>query len=165
MLAVIQKVEHGYIARFERRLKHPVEKVWALLTENEKLAKWFSELSVDDLREGGIIKFDMQDGSFEKMTITELKLYSVLEYTWGDDSVRFELHPNSEGCLLVLKEKINKMTSHTSRDLAGWHVCLDVIQALLDGRTLESRDEEWKKWHEKYVEAVGMIEKSSEDQK
>lgn len=48
----MQKVENGYIARFERNIKHSVEKVWALLTENDKLAKWFSELSVDDLREG-----------------------------------------------------------------------------------------------------------------
>lgn len=73
MLAVIQQIENGYIARFERHLKHSVEKVWSSLTENDKLAKWFSELRVDDLREGGIIKFDMQDGTFEELEIIELK--------------------------------------------------------------------------------------------
>lgn len=40
MLASIQKVEGGYIARFDRPLKHSVEKVWAALTENDKLARW-----------------------------------------------------------------------------------------------------------------------------
>ncbi len=154
MLAVLKKVEQGYIARFERRLTHSDEKVWAFLTENEKLAQWFAELRVDDLREGGVIKFDMHDGTFEEMTITELKMYSVLEYTWGEDSVRFELYPDPEGCLLVLNERINRLTDHTPRDLAGWHVCLDVIQGLLDGRTLESRKDEWNKWYEKYVEAA-----------
>jgi uncharacterized protein YndB with AHSA1/START domain len=34
MLASIQKVESGYVARFDRLLNHSVEKVWAALTEN-----------------------------------------------------------------------------------------------------------------------------------
>ena len=158
MLAEIQKVENGHIVRFERNLKHSVEKVWSMLTENEKLSKWFSELRVDDLRKGGIIKFDMQDGSFEEMEILELKMHSVLEYTWGEDIVRFELYPDPEGCRLVLIEKIKKMTNHTPKDLAGWHVCLDVIHALLDGRTIESREDEWKKWYEKYVRAISELQ-------
>ena len=157
MLADIQKADEGFTARFDRHLKHSVESVWAYLTENEKLAKWFSELSVDDLREGGSIKFDMQDGTFEEMMITALDTCSVLEYTWGEDVVRFELYPEAEGCLLVLKEYITKLTSHTPRDLAGWHVCLDVIAALLDEREIPSRQEEWKKWYEQYVKAVETI--------
>ena len=157
MLADIQKADEGFTARFDRHLKHSVESVWAYLTENEKLAKWFSELSVDDLREGGSIKFDMQNGTFEEMKITALETYSELEYTWGEDLVRFELYPEAEGCLLVLKEYITKLTSHTPRDLAGWHVCLDVIAALLDEREIPSRQEEWKKWYEQYVKAVETI--------
>lgn len=159
MIAAIQKVENGYIAQFERLLNHSVEKVWSMLTANEMLSKWFTELNVEELREGGIIKFDMQDGTFEEMIITEFKLFSVLEYTWGEDRVRFELYPEQNGCKLILKEKINVITNHTSRDLAGWHVCLDVITALLEGRILESRESEWKKWHPKYVEAVEKASK------
>jgi uncharacterized protein YndB with AHSA1/START domain len=111
-------------------------------------------LRIEDLREGGLIKFDMGDGTFEEMRITHLEPYSVLEYTWGEDEVRFELHPVQEGCRLVLTEIIHSMTSHTPRDLAGWHVCLDVIGALLDDRTLESRKDEWRSWYEKYQEHV-----------
>lgn len=119
-----------------------------MLTENEKLATWFSELRMDDLREGGIIKFDMQNGTFKELTITDFKLYSVLEFTWAEDLVRFELYPEQDGCLLVLNEKVKKITTdHTPKDLAGWHVCLDVIQALLDGRKMESREEVWKQWY------------------
>lgn len=154
MLAVVQQVQNGYVARFERHLNHSVEKVWASLTENDKLAKWFSELQVVDLREGGIIKFNMLDGTFKEIEIIELKMYSVLEYTWAEDRVRFELYPESDGCRLVLIEKINKITSHTSKDLTGWHVCLDIINALLDGRTIESRENEWKTWHEKYEQLI-----------
>lgn len=67
MLAAIHPhPDGGYTARFERRLKHPVEKVWASLTENDKLKKWFPELRIDDLREGGVVKFDMQNGASRK---------------------------------------------------------------------------------------------------
>lgn len=152
MLAVIHPhPDGGYTARFERHLKHPVEKVWASLTENDKLKKWFPELRIDDLREGGVVKFDMQNGSFEEMRILELKPYSVLEYTWGEDQVRFELYPESDGCRLILLERIYHLTDHTPKDLSGWHVCLEVIRALLEDCTLDSRHAEWEKWYEEYV--------------
>jgi len=157
MIANLKKTDVHYVARFERQLKHPASEIWSFLTENEKLALWFTELRVEDLREGGLIKFDMQDGTFEEMTITALQHESVLEFTWAEDSVRFELYPNSEGCLLVLNETIRTLTPHTPRDLAGWHVCLDVIQHLLDGTTLESRKAEWNVWYERYREAISKL--------
>ena len=157
MLAQIQKAEEGYLATFERHYNHSVEEVWSMLTENEKLTKWFSELHVEDLREGGLIKFDMQDGTFEEMVITELKDRSILEYTWGDDVVRFELSVEPSGCQLMLKEKLTNITDHTPRDLAGWHVCLDVINKLLEGRTVGSRETDWKKWYEEYKKAIANV--------
>ncbi|MFD2444573.1 SRPBCC family protein [Bacillus sp. CGMCC 1.16607] len=146
MLATIEKVENGYTARYDRHLNHSVEQVWSMLTENDKLSQWFKELSVDDLRVGGAIKFDMQDGTFKELKITDLDMYSVLAYTWGEDMVRFELSPLEEGCRLILTESLLQLTNHTPKDLAGWHVCLEVIEVLLDGRTLESRMKEWEKW-------------------
>ncbi|CAH0345411.1 SRPBCC family protein [Bacillus sp. CECT 9360] len=156
MLAVIEKVEGGYVARYDRPLKHSAEKVWAALTENDKLAKWMSNLQVDELRKGGTIRFDMKDGSgtFIDMKILDYQEYSVLEYEWGKDRVRFELYPKTDGCLLVLKEFISTLTDHTSKDLSGWHVCLDVLSALLEGRYMEFPKGEWEQWHEKYKIAV-----------
>ncbi|MNW37256.1 hypothetical protein D3C74_142950 [compost metagenome] len=156
-IAHIQKAEQGYIATFERSLKHPMQQVWSFLTDNDKLQQWFPELSVDELIEGGIIRFDMGDGSFEEMTILELKPLSVLEYTWDKDRVRFELSGAADGCKLVLVEKLARITDHTPRDLAGWHVCLNVIAALLDDKVVESRKEEWGKWYVQYREAVSTL--------
>ncbi|WP_433944655.1 SRPBCC family protein [Paenibacillus sp. SN-8-1] len=151
MLAVIRKTQDTYVACFERHLKHSVEDTWAMLTENDKLRQWFSELEVDDLREGGGIKFNMPDGTFKELKIIEFKLHSVLEYTWGgEDRVRFELYPEASGCRLSLIEKMNTITDHTPKDLTGWHVCLDVIQALLENRTVESRKKEWEKRYAEY---------------
>jgi uncharacterized protein YndB with AHSA1/START domain len=160
MLAKLERVESGYLAVFERHFNHSIEMVWSVLTENDMLAKWFSELRVDELREGGIIKFDMQDGTYEEMIITEMNLQSVLEYTWGDDRVRFELFEESNGCQLLLKEKISTLTDHTPRDLAGWHVCLEVINAVLDGRLYDTRNSEWEKWYERYKQVVEEVTKN-----
>ncbi|OMD95063.1 MULTISPECIES: SRPBCC family protein [Paenibacillus] len=157
MLANIQKEDQYYVARFERQLKHSATEIWSYLTENEKLALWFSELKIEDLREGGLIKFDMQNGTFVDMEITVLQHQSIFEFTWAEDLVRFELYPNSEGCLLVLNETLQTLTPHTPRDLAGWHVCLEVIQHLLEGTTLESRKDEWNKWYEQYREAISKL--------
>lgn len=151
MLAVVTRTADGYMARFERKLRFPVEKVWAMLTENEKLSGWFAELRVKDLREGGLITFDMGNGAFEEIKITELKILSVLEYTWGNDLVRFELYPEPEGgCTLILKELIRELNDHSPRDLAGWDVCLDAIAALLAGEPFDDRKEVWKPRYEAY---------------
>ncbi|OMF27624.1 activator of Hsp90 ATPase 1 family protein [Paenibacillus sp. FSL H8-0548] len=156
-LAHIYGVNAGYEARFERHLKHAVDEVWSWLTVNDKLKKWFSELSIDELREGGVIKFDMQNGDFEELKIVALEIGSVLEFTWDEDLVRFELYPESEGCRLVLLEKLTKLTDHTPRDIAGWDVCLDVIEVLLDGKTIESRTDVWKIKYEQYKEAIAAL--------
>lgn len=135
--------------------------MWAALTENDKLARWMPNLKVVELRNGGTIQFDMKDGSgtFIDIKILDYLEYSVLEYEWGKDRVRFELYPKPDGCLLVLKEFIDTLTDHTSKDLAGWHVCLDLLSALLDGRYMEFPKGEWEKWYDNYVIAVKQLEK------
>ena len=151
MLADLQPVEGGYVARYERHWRHAVQDVWAWLTENEKLVQWFPELEVEELREGGIIKFNMPDGTFLPMDILELKPQAVLAFKWDEDSVRFELSAEPDcGCRLVFSEHLHQITEHTPRDLAGWHVCLDVIEALLEGRTIESRKTLWNAQYPQY---------------
>ena len=80
-----------------------------------------------------------------------------MEYTWGEDRVRFELFHEPDGCRLVLIEKIKDITGQTSKDLAGWHVCLSVINALLGGSTYERWEDEWKIWSEKYAKLTRSI--------
>ncbi|MFC5448569.1 SRPBCC family protein [Paenibacillus aestuarii] len=160
MLASIQRTDAGYIVRFDRHLQHAVEKVWAAITDNDKLAKWMPNLQINDLRSGGLIKFDMKDGSgtFIDMEILECIPYSVLEFVWGTDRVRFELYPEPEGCLLVLKEYIGALSDHTSKDLSGWHVCLDMMSALLQGQPMAFPKSDWEKWHARYKEEVDRFQ-------
>ena len=141
--------KQAYTATFERHLTHQPKEVWAMLADNEKLQQWFPELKIEKLGKGGLLRFDMGDGSFEKMAITEYDEGKILAFEWAEDHVRFELIPENKGTLLRLVETISKITPQTAKDLAGWHVCLDVIQAILDGQEIE-RMEEWEKWYPEY---------------
>ncbi|CAH1193134.1 hypothetical protein PAECIP111892_01151 [Paenibacillus auburnensis] len=154
MTAKLKRVPEGTTATFERHYKHSVEKVWAYLTDNDLLPEWFSELRVKELRTGGSMVFDMQDGNLIEMRISECKPASVLEYSWGEDKVRFELAAEPEGCRLLLIETIGTLTDHTPKDLAGWHVCLDVIEALLDGVVFQDRKRAWEQQYETYIALV-----------
>lgn len=156
MLAIIEKVEDNNYARFERLFNHSVEVVWAAITENGKLEKWMSNLEMKDLKKEGTIKFNMNDGtdSFIEMKIRDFQKYSLLEFEWGEDWVRFELYSKPIGCLIVLKEKISAINDHTSKDLAGWHVCLNMLSALLDGNVSVFPKEEWEVLLEKYISLV-----------
>ncbi|MES9673754.1 SRPBCC domain-containing protein, partial [Bacillus pseudomycoides] len=72
MLALIEKIDNEYVAQFNRSLNHAVEQVWAVLTENDKLARWMPNLHIENLQKEGIIKFDMMDGSGDFIDINIL---------------------------------------------------------------------------------------------
>ncbi|OKP96410.1 SRPBCC family protein [Paenibacillus sp. P46E] len=154
MIATLQAAPMGATATFERYYTQPVDKVWAMLTDNALLAKWFPELRAQDLSAGGSMIFNLADGSSIVMGIKDIKVNSVLEYVWGNDSVRFELSPDTDGTRLLLIESISAITSHTAKDLSGWHVCLDVIGALLDGEELRNRKTVWEQWFTEYTRLV-----------
>ncbi|ACM12875.1 activator of Hsp90 ATPase 1 family protein [Bacillus cereus H3081.97] len=113
-----------------------------------------SNLQVESLKTGGVIKFDMMDGSFINIDILECQLNSVLEFTWGKDRVRFEIHKEENGSLLLLKEYIHELTDHTPKDIAGWHICLDLFSAVLEGEEKEFSKDEWQQWFEIYKDKV-----------
>ncbi|MGI2327534.1 SRPBCC domain-containing protein [Planococcus sp. YIM B11945] len=149
MRAEILHQEQGYIATFEHHFSQGADAVWAMLTDNEKLQQWFSELRVGELAKGGFMNFDMGDGTVEKMLITDLLEGHVLAFEWAEDHVRFEVEEENGGACLRLIETIRRITPQTPRDLAGWHVCLDVIQALLEGNEIQ-RGQEWEVQYPEY---------------
>lgn len=150
MIAEIRKLTDGYIVKFERQFPYTAEEVWSVLTENSKLKKWMSNLQIESLNTGGIIKFDMMDGSSINIDILECQLNSVLEFTWDKDRVRFEIHKEENGTLLLLKEYIHELTDHTPRDVAGWHICLNLFSCVLEGEEKEFSKDEWQQWFEIY---------------
>ncbi len=154
MIAEIQKVTDGYIVKFERQFPYKIEEVWSVLTENSKLKKWMSNLQIESLKTSGVIKFDMMDGSFINIDILECQINKVLEFTWDKDRVRFEIHKEENGSILFFKEFIHELTDHTPKDIAGWHICLDLFSAVLEGEEKEFSKDKWQQWFEIYKEKV-----------
>ncbi|TRZ38635.1 SRPBCC family protein [Niallia circulans] len=152
MLADIKKVEEGYTAIFKRNFRYNAEQVWSALTDNEKLTAWFHNLEAEDLRIGGNIRFYMRDGTNTsiEMKILDFKEGVLLEYEWGEGSVRFEVAPSKAGSSLVLCEIFPNWTDHTPKDIAGWHASLEVLSSLLDGKVIEFPMERWEDLFKNY---------------
>ncbi|PKG23364.1 SRPBCC family protein [Niallia nealsonii] len=152
MLAVIGKNGEKYRAIYNRYYHYSIEEVWAILTENDHLKNWMSNLQVEELRKNGRIKFFMNDGTNESidMKIMEYDPLFLLQFEWGEGSVRFELAAEEGGCFFQLKEYIEELNDHAAKDLAGWHECLELFEALLKGQKLDFSMERWENWHKEY---------------
>ena len=94
--------------RLERRLPDPPDVVWRALTEREQLRAWFPPEVLDLTLTGEVLEVDEP---------------SVLEFTWGDDTLRFELWPEGNGTRLVLVDELPPDAA--ARNAAGWEQCLD----------------------------------------
>lgn len=142
MRAEITQVDEGYKAVFERKMGHEAEEVWDMLTDNSRLKQWFDELHIAEKGKGGKLIFDMGDGTSVDLAITDFEECQVFAFKWWAGHVRFEISRKDGGrSKLRLIETIERITPQTAKDLAGWHVCLDVIEAVLNGnhRDLQRR--------------------------
>jgi uncharacterized protein YndB with AHSA1/START domain len=149
---------------FVRDLRHPPEKVWAALTEPAHLAEWAPFLADRDLGSPGDATLTMIDGDIAEpmpASVRRAEPPTLLEYTWGDGLLRWELAATAAGTRLTLRHTV------PDRDLipkvaAGWHICLDVAEHLLDGQPVgpirgsAARDHGWDGLHDGYAEKLGI---------
>jgi uncharacterized protein YndB with AHSA1/START domain len=137
--------------RLERHLADPPEVVWRALTEREQLRSWFPcDVIVDgnQWRVGAAITFPFPSDVLE-LTLTgevlEVDEPNVLSFTWGDDTLRFELTLEGEGTRLVLIDELP--ADSAARNAAGWEQCLDRLQGL------EPAPDSWRPRFEHYAAA------------
>jgi len=149
---------------FVRSLRHSPDRVWAALTEPAQLNEWAPYTASRDLGTPGEATLTMIDGDVAEdvgATVTRADPPALLEYTWGTDRLRWELAPTAEGTRLTLLHTI------TDRDwvpkvAAGWHLCLDVAERLLDGRPVgpirgsEALSFGWARLNEAYAARLGI---------
>jgi uncharacterized protein YndB with AHSA1/START domain len=124
---------------FERRLKKPVEKVWAALTIPERVADWFTEVEID-LRLGGLYRIHFRDMDYVvDGQITELDPLQRFTHTWpdvedpryADAYVRYELWPDGDGTRLRLTQ--TALPRKYLGAIAGWHVFLEALPGACEG--------------------------------
>jgi uncharacterized protein YndB with AHSA1/START domain len=140
---------------FTRRLPHPPEKVWRALTEPEHLKEWFPNDIEGERKEGATLRHVFRNDEAPDMS-GEMVVYdppSVLEFTWGDDTLRFELQADGDGTVLNLVDVLEDV-GKGARDGAGWHVCLDALEQHMRGEPTRTQDMDvWRPVHDAYVES------------
>jgi uncharacterized protein YndB with AHSA1/START domain len=154
----LERTTDGGRLRFERRLAHPVDKVWRALTSAEHLAAWFPQtIVVEEWAPGAPLRFtgDPNVSAEFEGEVLAVEEESLLEFRWGTDVLRFELEPDGDGTRLTLTDTIDEL-GKAARDGAGWHVCLDELERHLDGRAAEdSTSDQWRRVHQAYVDRFG----------
>jgi uncharacterized protein YndB with AHSA1/START domain len=142
--------------RFERRLPHARERVWRAITEPAELAHWFPAEVEVDLRPGGTIKFVFpHDGGTTAGEVTELDPPRLFEYSWEGAILRFELRAEGEACVLVFTHTFDGR-DEAPKFAAGWHLCLDRLEAVLGGDTVPESMDPWDELYPRYVESLGV---------
>jgi uncharacterized protein YndB with AHSA1/START domain len=139
--------------RFERRLSHPLEKVWRAMTEPEHLAAWFPDRIVGPWEVGGRLRFESEYGDFEGEVLA-FEPMRLVEFRWGTDVIRLELAKDGAGSLLTLSDTITEL-GKAARDAAGWHECLDRLEAELAGRQPSDWGKRWPQLRDAYAERFG----------
>ncbi|GIH05116.1 hypothetical protein Rhe02_31830 [Rhizocola hellebori] len=127
--------DYKWMLVFVRDFRHPPEKVWAALTEPGQLSQWAPFTTDRDLSELGNAALTMIDGETVDVTAAQViraEPPRLLEYTWGEDLLRWELEPAGAGTRLTLRHTVQGR-EWLPKVAAGWHLCLDVAQHLLDG--------------------------------
>jgi uncharacterized protein YndB with AHSA1/START domain len=129
-------LEDGPKLRLERRYDHPVERVWRAITEPDEMRHWFPGTT---------------------WQVTESDPPRSLAGSWYGDTLRFELRPDGEGCVLVFTHAFAEREK-AARDGAGWDRCFARFDALLAGEPMSEADslESWPEIHERYAERFGV---------
>ena len=155
----LAKVDGGYAVRFERRLRQPPELVWRALTEASELRHWFPSEIRGARERGAELQFVFPGENelpIEKGKVLEFDPPRIFAFTWGDETLRFELKPEGGGTLMLFSATFAERTK-APRDAAGWHGCLDALQARLDGQPRpQMSQDDWSATYERYVAAMGL---------
>jgi uncharacterized protein YndB with AHSA1/START domain len=132
-------------------LEAPVTRVWAFLTDPEKLGSW---LMASDFRpyKGSQFRFTAEpSGAWDGIIhceVREVREFERLSYTWNANDigvetiVTFQLEPVRAGTLLTLthSELENAAGGALGRHSAGWTNALEGLRNVTDG---EPEDYDW----------------------
>ena len=134
-----------YVLRYERRLRHPIEKVWAALTEPARIEEWWARAAVLELTEGGRARIEwLNSDAVAEGHITRLEPPHTIEFdTDIHGSLLWELRPHDDGTHLTLTVVNDIPEEYRTSVMAGWHVHIDFLEDALDGTPVD-----WPNWPE-----------------
>ncbi len=148
-----------------RELRHSPEKVWQALTDPAHLREWAPfDADTNLATVGATVKLTTVGAPRLHVTETIVKRADApksLEYTWGENEMRWELEPLARGTRLTLWTSINRR--FIAMGAAGWHVAFDVLDHLLSGTPVgrsvgpdAMRSPDFQRLHAEYAKQFGI---------
>jgi uncharacterized protein YndB with AHSA1/START domain len=128
--ATLLKAGARPVLRFERHLPRSPAEVWRAVTDPLEMRSWFpTRIEIEQWKVGAELThyFDEHDIDPLPGTVLEWDPPHRVRFTWGTDTISFELAPSTGGgTLFVLTEELD--ANHAARNAAGWEACLDRLQ-------------------------------------
>jgi uncharacterized protein YndB with AHSA1/START domain len=149
---------------FVRDLRHPPGKVWAALTDPGRLDQWAPFTADRPLDTVGGATLTMIDGDIRMdlpVTVRRAQEPTLLEYSWGDDLLRWELEGTEAGTRLTLRHMVAD-PAMIAMVAAGWQICIAVAERLLDGdpvgviRGRDAMNHGFEKLRDAFAEKFGI---------
>jgi uncharacterized protein YndB with AHSA1/START domain len=137
------------VLRFERFLPRPVAEVWRAVTEPGQMLAWFpTRIEIDRWERGATLTHHFDDQSLSPLpgVVLECSEPHRLVFTWGDDTISFELSAAEGGTSFVLTEELG--AAKAARNAAGWELCLERLVAGAVGEGWTSRFERYSAAYE-----------------
>ncbi len=121
-----------------RELRHSPEKVWQALTDPDHLREWAPFDADRSLGAAGttvkLTTVGAPGPHVSETKVARADVSKLLEYTWGGNDMRWELEASGSGTRLTLWASIDRR--FIAWGAAGWHICFDVLDRLLEGEPI-----------------------------
>jgi uncharacterized protein YndB with AHSA1/START domain len=163
-VAHVEKDGEKWTLVLVRELRHPREKVWHAITDPAHLREWAPFDANDSLATAGsTVKLTTVGTPEPRITETTVKRAdapNLLEYTWGDFDMRWQLEAVGDGTRLTLWTNIGRR--FMAMGAAGWQICFDVLERHLSGRSIgrivgpEAMKFGWPRLHAEYARQFGI---------
>jgi len=166
--AVLEQRGERWALVFERVLPWPPERVWRALTERGELERWHpTPFSLEQPEPGATLAFQppQQVPDMGPGRLLEYDPPRLLEHTWFEDELRWELSEEGTGCRLKLVHTFEDRFK-AARDGAGWHLCLQALEEALKGtpharRSADGQQEPripegWSELNDEYQRLFGI---------
>jgi uncharacterized protein YndB with AHSA1/START domain len=162
-LAKVQKDGEKWTLILVKELRHSPEKVWQALTDPAELREW-APFAVDANlgKAGSTVNLTWSAAPTPIETkVTHADAPKVLEYTSGDNNMRWELEAVNGGTRLTLWSVIDRR--YISMGAAGWHIAFDALEQLLNGTPIgpisgpeAMQFEGWQRLNVEYAQQFGV---------
>jgi uncharacterized protein YndB with AHSA1/START domain len=177
---VEQEPDESTTIRFDRRLRHPIERVWQALTDPGELRRWWGDTKLE-LVEGGPFQLRWRNtdehGDVATLdgTITSIDPPRLLEISadWGSTApgqpgtrthLTWRLEPDGDHTLLHFTNTVEAPDQDVPT-AAGWHLHLDALASILAGDDVDIAHPEalFAPIHQAYTEKYGPGPEPSDD--